>query len=1121
MLLRSSLRTLGAVLTINPKTIMNKTLLKRLTSLVKAGLLSLSILLVPMVTVYAQSAVSGQVLSSEDSSPIPGANVIVKGTTSGTITDADGKFTLTVPDPSNGMLVISFVGYESVEVQISGRSSIDVSLKSDARQLSEVVVTALGIEKNKSKLGYAVQDVKGNDLVKARDPNPVNNLAGKVAGLTVAGSPELLGRPGLYLRGRDPLFVVDGVPIQSDTWNISPDDIESITVLKGPTASALYGSRGQYGAIQIKTKRGSKDARGLSFEFNSSNMVEHGFIAIPKVQNEYGPGDHGRYAFADGKGGGLYDSDYDIWGPRFEGQLIPQYDGEYVPGETFTTRFVNGARFTGNIRPTPWVARGKDNLERFLRPGLLTANNIAVSASGETYDLRFSTSYTHQQGIVPNTQLNANNFNITAGVDLSDKVRFESNVNHNYQYTDNIPDVQYGPNSLIYNMILWGGADWDVDDMKNYWQEGKEGVQQIYADYTRYNNPWFMAKEWLRGHYKNDLYGYLKLSYKITDNLEFMGRTQMNMYSLFRDEKFPYSATSYGREQGKGDYREDRRELIENNTDFMLTYNQKIGNSFTITPSVGGNLRTFRYRSNYSTTDYLNVPGWYNLSNSLNPARTFSFYAPMQVLSGYGYVDLSYRDWINLSVTGRIDKHSALPQKKNSYFYPSASLSVVLSEALKLPSFISQLSVRGSYAKVGSAEPLTQKTIGPIPSVAFSGNPLGYGSVYRSPYDGPNYLNVPGYDVRLVYNNQPASYYTNTITNENLEPTFSSAWETGMDVKFLGGKAGMDVTYFESLDGPGIYNLPISEASGYTSWYVNGIKTKRKGWEIVLNGSPISNPEGLSWNVMVNWSTYREYIDEIYPERGIENLDNFRQVGERLDQFWGTALVKTPEGQIVYASDGRPIPLTSLNGNARRFLGYSNPDWTWGINNRVSYKNWSLSFLFDGRVGGVIANYVQQQTFRGGRHIETVQGVMGEARYQDYLGVKSWVGEGVVVTSGTPKVDNEGNITNMDELTFAPNTNKTFLQDYISRYYNTNESNLMSRTFSKLREVTLTYALPSSVLEKTFIKSATVSLIGRNLFYFAEKKDIDLEQYGSYDEVGSGLQSPSLRRYGINLNLTF
>lgn len=1096
---------------------MNKTLLKKKLSLGNLRMLWLLAVTFLAVSAQAQSTVTGRIISSEDSSPIPGVNILVKGTTSGTISDVNGRYSISVPDPSADVLVFSFVGFETQEAVIGGKTSLDITLTTDAKQLSEVVVTALGIEKDKSKVGYATQEVKGSDLVKARDPNPVSNLVGKVAGLTVASSSELLGQPGLYLRGRQPLFVVDGVPIQSDTWNISADDIETYTVLKGPAASALYGSRGQNGAIQITTKRGSSDKRGFSVDVNSSVMIENGFIAIPVVQDEYGPGDHGRYAFADGRGAGRNDSDYDVWGPKFEGQLIPQYDGVVDPNETYTTTWPSGGTpHVGNIIPTPWVARGKDNLERFIRSGIVNTNNIAVAASGQNYDIRFSTSYNYQRGIVPNTQLNSNNFNITAGVDLSSKVRFETNINYNKQYTDNFPDVNYGPNSLIYNMVIWGGADWNIDDMKRIWQPNKEGIQQIYADYTRYNNPWFMANEWLRGHQKNDVYGYMSLKWEIFPGLELMGRTQINSYDIFRSEKFPYSMTTYGREQAKGDYREDKRTLFENNTDFMLNYTKDISRDFNLRASAGGNLRTFNYQSSYVSTDYLNVPGWYNFANSLNPVRSFSYNAPMSVLSAYGYADLSFRDYLTLSLTGRVDQHSTLPVEKNKYFYPSASLSAVVSEMIQMPKVISYLKLRGSYAKVGSA--LTSALIGPVPSVTTTGNPLGYGSTYLSPYDGPNYVNAPVYSTSLLFNNQPAAYYTNTITNPELEPSFSSAWETGLEMKFFQNRLGLDATYFESLDGPGIYNLPISEAAGYTNALVNGIKTKRNGMEIVLNGTPVSAPNGFQWDVAVNWSTYREVVDEIYGD--IKNYTNFIQVGERIDQFWGSALLRNSAGQLIIGTDGRAIPESTINGNARSFLGYTNPDWTYGIINTISYKNFSFRFQFDGRVGGVIEDYIQKQTFRGGRHIATVQGEFGEARYQDYLGVKSYVGEGVVLTGGAPILDNEGNITNESELSFAPNTNATFLQDWISRYYNTNETNVISRTFSKLREVTLTYNLPSKVLERTFIHRANVSLVGRNLFYFAEKKDMDIEQYGG-GEAGSSLQTPTMRRYGININITF
>ncbi len=420
--------------------------------------------------------------------------------------------------------------------------------------------------------------------------------------------------------------------INTDTWNISNDDIESITVLKGPTASAIYGSRGQFGAIQITTKRGTKDKRGFSVDFNSSTMVENGFIAIPKVQDEYGPGDHGVYEFVDGRGGGKNDGDYDIWGPKFNGQLLPQYDSPLDPT-------------TGKRIGTPWVARGKDNLTRFLRPGIDSTNNLAFSGANEKFDYRVSGTYSYQQGIMPNTWLNTLNLNTTAGLNITDKLRLETNVNYNRQFTPNFPDVQYGPNSMIYNIITWGGADWNVDDFNpkkdgSYWQKGKEGVQQIYAEYQRYNNPYFMAYEWLRGHYKNDLYGYTSLKYAISPSWSAQLRTQISSYDLLRTEKLPYSATSYGREEGKGDYREDKRNLFDSNTDLLLSYNKSITEDFSVKASAGANLRNLFYRSSFVTTDYLNAPLPYTFSNTLNPLRSANFTAAMTVPSVYGYADL-------------------------------------------------------------------------------------------------------------------------------------------------------------------------------------------------------------------------------------------------------------------------------------------------------------------------------------------------------------------------------------------------------------------------------------------------------------------------------------------------
>jgi TonB-linked SusC/RagA family outer membrane protein len=1012
---------------------------------------------------WAQSSVSGTVKSGDDNSPMPGVNIVVKGTTNGTISDAQGKFSINNVS-ANDALVISFVGYLTQEVSVSGRSTLDITLEVDAKQLSEVVITALGIEKDKAKVGYATQSVSGSDLVKAREPNAVNSLVGKVAGLNIGASAEILGAPNISLRGRGTLFVVDGVPIQSDTWNISPDDIESYSVLKGPSASALYGSRGINGAIIITTKRGSKDKRGFSVEYNSSTMWENGFLTIPKVQDEYGPGDHGKYAYKDGKTG-KNDADYDIWGPKFGSNvLIPQYDGEVSPTETYTTTFADGSTWDGNIKPTPWVARGKDNLQRFLQAGLLSTNNIAVSASGDKYDLRFSYTHSYQKGIVPNSELNSDNFNMSTGFDFSDKLRFESNINYNRQYTPNIPDVQYGPNSMIYNIIIWGGADWDVDDMQDYWEEGKEGIQQKYAEHTRYNNPWFFAKEWLRGHQKTDVYGYMSLNYKITDDLNIVGRTQINTYDVYRSEKFPYSATSYGREQAKGDYREDNRTLFENNTDVLMTYNKKFSPDFSLTASLGGNLRTFTYQSSYVTTDYLNVPasslspGAYTFDNSLNPIKAYNFNAPMSVYSAYWLADASYKDWLHLSVTGRWDKHSTLPVQNNTYFYPSASLSVVLSEALELPEVISMLKVRGAYAKVGGS--FNSSGIGPIPSVSLTGNPLGYGSTYITPYDGPSYRNSAIYSSPLVYNNQPGSYYSNTITNPDLKPSFSTANELGMDVAFFKNRLGLDFTYFKNIDGPGISTITLPESTGYTGAIVNGGKTKREGFEITLDAKPLSSDRGLNWNVMLNWSTFKETFVEFADG---QQRNGFFYVGDRVDKYYSGGYYTAPDGKYIYDAGGRPIVAP-----VAKYLGNINPDWSWGLVNKFSYRNWSLMVQFDGRVGGVINNQIKRQTFRGGRNIETVQGAMGIAREQDTKGIKSYVGDGVVISNGAAIEYDPltGAITNYDELQFAPNTTATFLQDWISRNYGQAENNMQDRTYAKLREVTLTYNFPNQYWQK-------------------------------------------------------
>jgi len=1050
---------------------------------------------------FAQDVnVNGVVTDSLSKQPIEGVNVLVMNSRIGTMTDAKGQYSLLVNVGAE--LNFSYLGYKTVKFTASG-TTLNVNMVSTGIQLKDFVVTALGVKKEKKYISYATQEVSGEDLVKAREPNAMNSLVGKVAGLTVGASSELLGNPQVLLRGGAiNLFVVDGVPINSDTWNISPDDVESYTVLKGPAASALYGYRGQNGAIIITTKKGSKAKRGFAVEFNSSTMMQKGFIALPRTQDLYGPGDHGKYAFVDGKGAGTNDGDYDIWGPKFEGQLIPQYDSPVDP-------------ITGVRTPTPWTARGKDNLKRFVRAGVISTNNIAVSSSGESYDLRFSLSQTYQRGIVPNTDLNTTNFNLASTVKFSKKLKLDANLNFNKQYTNNIPDVNYGPNSVIYNMTIWGGADWDVDDMKDYWQPGKEGIQSKYEEYQRYHNPYFMSYEWLRGHHKNDIYGYTSLTYKFNKYLDLMGRTSITTYDLIRTEKMPFSAHPYGREENKGDYREDKRSLFESNNEAILRITTPdIAKFVNISGFVGGNLRLFSYASSFVTTDYLNVPNVYNFANSKNPVRAYNFNSDMQVQSGFYSFDIALSKYANLNTTGRIDKLSALSKNNNTFFYPSISANTIINDYIKLPTVVDFLKLRASYAQSRGGGAFVNNTIGATPNNTY---PIGYGQQYTSTYGGPSYSFNDVYSTTAGYNNSTTSRFSNNLIDENIKPDNRINKELGLELKFL-KKFGLDIAYFNYIDGPQIFTQQISQASGYINNIINATKTQTNGVELTLTGTPIKKKNGLSWDVLVNWSKFKQTYKEL-PE-GLTTINTFYKVGDRTDNVYIRKFARTQDGQLINDAGGRPIILP-----VAQLAGHSNPDWVWSIYNKLNYKNFSVGFQFDGRVGGVMQDYVRQKTFQGGRHIETTEGELGVARDQDALGIKSYLGEGVQVANGSAiKFDPiTGQIINYSELSYKGNDTKTFAQDYVSRVHSIAEPDMMSKTYMKLREVVFTYKIPTSLAKKAFIQGATVSFVSRNLLYFLKDgkkfKDVDVDQFAN--QSATNLQTPTMRSYGINLNVTF
>ncbi|SDT19948.1 TonB-linked outer membrane protein, SusC/RagA family [Mucilaginibacter mallensis] len=1095
--------------------------MKQIYQQLKIAITALLFFLIPAIT-FGQTKISG-IVTDENKLPLPGVNVTIKGGQKGTVTDIDGRFE--VKANSDQTLVFSFIGYDKKEILVSSQTVINVSMQGGAKALNEVVVTALNVKKDVKRIGYATQTVDGDALTTARDPNPITGLAGKVAGLSVGASAELLGTPNVLIRGDAvTLYVVDGFPINTDTFNISPDDIESYTVLKGPAAAALYGSRALNGAILITTKKGNKNKKGFTVDLNSSTIINKGFLAFPRVQHSYGPGENEFYEFVDGKGGapGGVDSDYDIWGPYFAGQLIPQFDSPVV----------NGVRTA-----TPWTARGANNLANFLQTGYQTNNEVALSAVGDTYNIRFSASQQHQQSYIPDNYLDIANANLYASFHpIDSRFTIEANIDFNRQTTDQFPDVTYGPNSLIYDLAIWTGADWSVNQpiIKAVWQPGKVGVQSEFEEYTRYHNPWFMVEDWKRGHYKNDTYGYLSGNFKIDNNLNVTLRSAIDTYNILRTEDLPYSAHPYGREGNMGDYREDRRDLFDNNTELLLNYNYTIKKFVNLSGLVGGNLRNFSYNSSWVSTDYLSVPGVYSFNNSLNPLQATSFNSQMRVLSAFYSLDATFGNFLTISSTGRVDKSSAF-QTPTTYYYPSLSAASVISDYVKLPDFISFLKVRASYSNVRSDE--TSPTVGPAPFssiTAFGGstgpslydNPLGYGSTYLSPYNGPNYSLNPAYNQGKPYNNQPAGYNTNNLYQTGLVTSTRVNYEEGFDIKFLKNRIGLSATAFQYIDGPEVLANTISTATGYNIEYTNALKTKKTGYEASLTGTPVKSND-FTWNAMVNVSTYKQVFDELPAGQTLYPYNNgYFTKGERIDNFYGTAFVRNKQGQIVNGSNGEP-----LVNPVDQFLGHLNADYQWSIYNSFRYKQITLGFQFDGSVGGVMVDYMHKKTMVGGANLETAEGALGAARYQDWVnfGKKgyngSYVGPGVVISNGVaPNYDSKtGAILNYNQLQFAPNTQTAFVQEYVSQYYNTDEANLMSKTYAKLREVTIAYAFPKEWLAHTFIQNASASLFGRNLLYFykdARFKDVDLDQYNS-PQATSVLQSPTVRSYGLDLKLSF
>lgn len=1024
------------------------------------------VLLMCITVSFAQTngsiTVTGTVVDEKGESII-GATVQVEGTTNGVITDIDGKYSVRVENDKS-TLRFSFVGLVPVVEQVKGRRIINVVLKSDTEVLDEVVVTALGIKKEKKKLGYAVQDLDAPALTKIPAANTASNLTGKIAGLKVSNSPNLFDTPALLLRGVAPVVVIDGVPVESATfWEVAPEDIESMCVLKGPAAAVLYGQMGQNGVIQITTKK-AKEAVKISV--NSSTGFDTGMIANPSYQKKYGTGYQGQYRV-----GNSTDEFWGAWGLELDGRLLPQWNSPYDAD--------------GNRIAIPWIPRGKDNLKNMLRTGVVTNNNISVETKFDKGDFRISLSEMHQKGVFENTKLNSYTVNMSGGIQFSKKLRFDANINYNKIDSPNFPSVGYGRNSPIYSMILWAGANVDVRDLRNYWAPGLEGLQQRNFDigpgYDNgsfdYNNPYFILYENLHGYHKNTAYGSASLKYDVTNELNITLRTGVNMNQLMEDYRTAYS-TAYNR---NGNYSQSYKNDFQILTDLIAKYDKKLG-IFDVGAMLGFNARQYNDASHYAETDGLAVPGIYTLSNSMKPTTPTSSKRELAEYAVYGYLDLGWKNYLMLNLTARNQWSSTIPTfGKNSYLYPSAQLSTVVSEYIPMPEFISYLKLRGSYARVGSA---------------------------FSPY----YFS-PVYSETGTWNNNLGLTSPEIIYSKDIKPSYSTGYEVGGELRLFNNRLGFDATYFYFIDGPQTYNQPISETSGYGAYCLNGLKTLRKGWELSITASPFRNERGFNWDLVLNLSSYRNYLHEL-PEGQTQYGE--LKVGDRMDAIYGSAIMYAPEnseyaGQVIIGDNGN-----IQKDNIKQKLGYSNNDLMVGFSNNMSYGPVSLNFSFDACIGGKMLSQYNRYMWAGGRSLD-----IDDQERQNWYAGKEYIAEGVKVVSGELKRDGEGNVIS-DTRKFAPNDIPTNYFDYVQNskgYYGIDECVLVDRSFLKLREVSLTYDLTKH-LTKTPIKGASVSLVGRNLFLITKSGLVDPDQYNE-NTVWDNLQTPSFRNIGFNVNVTF
>ena len=1017
---------------------------------------------------FSQTTITGTITDKNTGEKIPYVS-ITTATNNGTTSNLDGFYSIAILD-KNQFITFSYLGYQTQKIKVNNLTEINVQLIEQQTNLNEIVVTALGVNRQTKELGYVVQEIKAKELTEVKTPNFLDNLSGKLAGVTISQGATGVGSSSkITIRGEasfsnnNPLFVVDGTPINNNTvfnftneaaagfqeidfgngaMEVNPDDIESVTVLKGPSAAALYGTRASNGVIVIKTKDGSKK-KGLGISINSSVTFDSAF-RLPEFQNEYGQGQGGAFEYVDGLGGGTSDNITYSWGPRLDaGNLIAQFDSPVTLPDGTVVRGGDTSLYNGlSITPTLFKSN-PDNLKDFYQTGVTTINNISITDNFEGGSYRLSLTDLDSESIIPGVNLDRKTAALKMNFNPTEKTRITTSLNYVNSSSDNRPANGYGSENANYSLVAWGPRSLDINNLKNYWQPGLEGVQQYSFNYTFFDNPYFILNENTNSFNRDRVFGNIAINHKFTDNLSVSLRSGMDYSSEKRIFKRNFSSNRFK----NGAYAEHDVFYREINTDFLINYKNNFGD-FSFDASFGGNRLDQTASTKQLQTTNLAQPGIFSLNNAASPIEAFQFDSKKRINSLYGIAKFGYKNYLYVDITGRNDWSSALATPFSvdgtSFFYPSISSSFILSNYTKLPAIISFAKLRASVAQVGNDT-----------------NPYQTSGAFVS---------------QTTFNGQPTFSNQDFIPNANLKPELTTSYEFGTDIRFFKDRLNIDFTYYNATTKDQIISLPIPISSGYNQQVVNGGEVNTSGVEIILSGTPIKTAN-FKWNTTFNFATNKSVIKNLPQEDGRLTLaysriyDSANQTvwfqveeGGQIGDLYGTGYQKNEEGQFLLDDNGRFIADNNLIK-----IGNYNPDFTLGWNNSFRYKDWNASFLFDWRQGGEIVSRT--------RALGNVGGQLAETANRPTAGI---VAQGVNANTG------------------QPNTIAVSAESYYRQFYDRNheENNVYDASYLKLRQFSIGYTLN---LNEGFLglkntSTMNFSFIGNNLFVITENPHFDPEQ---------------------------